>query len=81
MELLARPCRAVVREASSSRSPALPAPIATGVNHQLPGQDSHLLDIDTLHGAPGLVPSTMQCVALDMHEHMRVALSIDRRGR
>lgn len=24
-------------------------------NHQLPGQDLHLLDIDTLHGAPGLV--------------------------
>jgi len=51
IKLLARPCRAVVREASSSRLPELPAPVATGVNHQLPGQDFHLLDIDTFHGA------------------------------
>ena len=56
IKLLARPCRAVVREASSSRLPELPAPVATGVNHQLPGQDFHLLDIDTFHGAPGRLP-------------------------
>ena len=48
---LARPRRAVVREASDGRLPEPSAPVASGANHELPGQDLHLLDIDTFHGA------------------------------
>ena len=47
------PSRAVVREASGSRSSGPPAPVATWAYHRLPGQDLHLLVIDPVHGGPG----------------------------
>ena len=53
MGSLARPSRAVVREAPGRRLPERPATVATEVNHQLLGQNFHLLDGATFHGAPG----------------------------